>query len=192
MTDTYELLTKSDVILEGHFKLSSGRHSNVYINKDSIYRKHNLFYEVVLEIIHKIKNSGVSYDIVTGPAIAGAILAAPVSLSLRKTFIYPEKFESKMEFRRGYNKALNGKRVFIIEDIITTGSSVQKTVNAINDNNGIVVGVISIWNRTNWKLDNCINLTLINRPVESWTEEKCPICNDENNRTPLRDPKIYV
>ena len=134
----------------------------------------------------------------TGPAIAGAVLAAPLSINMRKTFIYPEKVITNyptnteiMEFRRGYDKVLDGKRVFIIEDIITTGGSVEKTNKAILDNGGIVVGVISIWNRSGWKLDNCENLTLINRPVESWNPEECPMCNDINNQIPLRDPKVF-
>jgi len=219
-TDMYELLKKSDVILEGHFKLTSGRHSNVYINKDSIYRKYELFSTTISEMINKILHSGINFDIITGPAIAGAILAAPLSIKMKKTFVYSEKiYEAKkvydmtevlmwpetekdrrytyksvsdrMEFRRGYDKVLDGKRVFIIEDVITTGGSIEKTNKAIRDNGGIVVGVISIWNRSGWRLNNCENLSLINRPVESWEPDKCPLCNDPNNRIPLRDPKIF-
>jgi len=196
--DMYELLKKGNVILEGHFKLRSGRHSNLYINKDSIYKNYHLFFTTISEMAHKILHSGVTFDIMTGPAIAGAILAAPLSIKMRKTFVYPEKTivdyptnKTIMEFRRGYDKELDKKRVFIIEDIITTGGSVEKTNKAIRDNGGIVVGVISIWNRSGWKLDNCVNLSLINRPVESWEPDKCPLCNDPNNRIPLRDPKIF-
>ncbi len=55
-----------------------------------------------------------------------------------------------MEFRRGYDKKLAGNHVLIVEDIITTGASVQKTADEIVKNGGFVIGVISIWNREGW------------------------------------------
>ena len=198
--NVYENLLKGNVILEGHFKLTSGRHSDVYINKDAIYKNPTLFNIVILEIEHKIRGSGIQCDVITAPPIAGTILAAPISLLLNKIFVYPEKVnkvmypgnqESRMEFRRGYDKTIKDKKVFIVEDIITTGGSVQQLANAILDCGGHIVGVISIWNRSNWKLDKCENYTLINKPVQSWLPEECPICNDEKNRIPLRDPKIF-
>ena len=85
----YELLVKSAVIMEGHFLLTSGRHSNVYINKDRIYSKPHLFSAVINEMVEKIRQSQTNFDIITGPAIAGAVLAAPISLLLNKTFVYP-------------------------------------------------------------------------------------------------------
>lgn len=210
--DLYKSLVKSSVIMEGHWILQSGKHAKLYVNKDEIYSNPYLYKKTIGEMTDKIKFSGITFDIITGPAIAGICLASPIALSLNKMFVYPEKkyelefeepameFEEpdklnlncdivskEMEFRRGYDKKLQGKRIFITEDIITTGDSVEKTVRAIKQNGGIVVGVICIWNRSGWKLPNCTNLSLINVPVESWTPENCPLC--QNSRSPLRDPK---
>ena len=206
--DLIDLLKKNDVVKEGHFKLSSGRHSKLYINKDDIYSNNELF-GVVCNMITKLISTKFKddFDIITGPAIAGAILAGPVSLILRKNFVYPEKkmeiykepyschgelhFRDKissmgMEFRRGYDKKIINSRVLIVEDIITTGQSVNQTIDAIKECGGTPIGIVSIWNRTGWNTTVCSNYQLINEYVESWNMAECPMCND---KIPLTDPK---
>jgi len=211
--ELYNSYVKGNVVMEGHWILQSGRHSKLYVNKDEIYSHPELYVKTIEEMSDKIGHSGINFDIITGPAIAGMCLASPISIKLGKQFVYPEKkyeiefedpameFEEpdklnlncdivskEMEFRRGYDKKLNGKRVFITEDVITTGNSVEKTVRAIRQNNGIVVGVVAIWNRSGWKLPDAYNVSLINVPVESWLPDDCPLC--KNSRSPLRDPKV--
>jgi len=211
MRSLYEKMIDENVILDGHWILHSGRHAQLYVSKDKIYKSPNLYKDVVDEMSYKMEMTGINFDVVTGPAVAGAIIASPVSLNLGKVFVYPEKkmevettelpmmdrevrmehkiVSKEMEFRRGYDKDLNGKRVFLTEDVITTGDSVEQTVRAIRGNGGIVVGVFAIWNRTNWKLQGVPTYSLIDRPVESWTEDECPLCGDPKN--PLRDPKMF-
>jgi len=186
-----EFLIDNNIIKKGHFFLSSGQHSDTYINKDSIFCNPYVFHKIV----HKITKLTISfkYDIITGPAVAGAILAAPVSIILsNKKFVYPEKFKSNdnidyMCFRRGYDKIIKNQKILIIEDIITTGSSVIKTMNSICNLGGSVAGIICIWNRTNWKPDNNIKIeSIINKQVESWVKNECPLCS---KNIPLTDPK---
>lgn len=203
-----KLYEEANIIKQGHFKLSSGRHSNLYINKDAIYAS-NIFQDTVQAISHNV--DVLKADIITGPAVAGAVLAAPVWFNLmndptlyRKDlqFVYLEKVkklvnafgcpecegEAKefMEFRRGYDKVLRDKRVIIIEDIITTGSSVMKTADSIAECGGIVVGCCCIWNRTDWVSPDFPTYSLVNHRVESWEPDECPYCKDS---TPLTDPK---
>ena len=183
-------LKDNNVILNGHFLLRSGRHSDCYINKDLIYCNTGLFNITIVELFNSIKRNFdiETIDVITGPAIAGAILAAPLSLVLNKTFIYPEKDSTQnMVFNRGYDKILDNKNVLIIEDIITTGSSVIKTKNSIELCNGKVVGIISIWNRSGkTDLFDIKNISLINSKVESWDKNECPFCRDNIK---LTDPK---
>jgi len=191
------LLEKHGVVLSGHFKLTSGKHSNTYINKDSIYCKTDLFELVIRNMIFEIAMSFNGYEVITGPAIAGAILAAPIANTIGKTFVYPEKVEDqplhgdpskwwKMEFRRGYDKVIKDKRVLIVEDIITTGSSVEKTIKAIQECDGIPIGVMAIWNRTGWHKLSI--KSLINEKVDSWWPQNngCPLCIEG---VPLQDTK---
>lgn len=192
-----ELFEKYGIIKNGHFKLTSGKHSNQYINKDAIYSNPILFNKVVMKMVRVLDPYINTFDVITGPAIAGAVLAAPISLQLfDKIFVYPEKVEddplagnpskwTKMVFRRGYDKILKNKRVWIIEDIITTGSSVEKTIVAIEKCGGKVIGISAIWNRGLW-CKNTRFLSLINEIVSSYWPDECPNCKAGE---PLSNPK---
>jgi orotate phosphoribosyltransferase len=175
-------MLKKNVILDGHFELASGRHSNKYVNKDGIFSDATLFSVTAKKLIDVIEQEGLEFDIITGPAVAGAILAAPISIVLGKDFVYPEKnpvYES-MEFRRGYGKKLEGKKVIIVEDIITTGGSVNKTIEAIEENGGDVEKVYCIWNRSGKDDILKVSLTsLISEVVESYKKEDCPLCKED-------------
>lgn len=190
-----------NVISRGHFLLSSGRHSKEYINKDAIYSFPDLFACVIDEFSTILRSISLHYDVITGPAIAGAIIAAPLSIKLNKRFVYPEKAEIKryfsypikkilkvnvMKFNRGYDKVLKNKRVVVVEDVITTGGSVRRTIDAIKLCGGECVCVLAIWNRGSWKPKGVELISLINEPVISWTANECPLC--KNNIT-LTDPK---
>ena len=198
-----KLFEKYNIIKTGHFKLTSGKHSGQYINKDAIYCIPELFSLIVNKIYTNIWNTANydDYDVITGPALAGAILAAPVALKLGKIFVYPEKaIESKladnpndgvietniMKFRRGYDKRLKGYRIWLIEDIITTGGSIEKTIEAVELCGGKVVGISVIWNRGKWH-KNIPILSLINDPVRSYQPNECPYCRE--GRMPLQNPK---
>jgi orotate phosphoribosyltransferase len=181
-----KILEKKGIIKNGHFELTSGRHSDTYINKDSIYCVPELFELVILEM-SLIARNNFYCDIITGPAIAGAVLAAPIANSLSTIFIYPEKTEKGMQFRRGYDKVLeNNINVVIVEDIITTGKSINMTIEAIEKHGAQVSGIAAIWNRTGWKTDKCSTISLIDEPVESWDPESCPLCIEG---IPLENPK---
>jgi len=199
------IFEKYNVILKGHFKLTSGRHSDRFVNKDRIFSISTMFSAVIYNMAAELKNENVG--IITGPAIAGAILAGPISLTINKDFIYPEKIysighkqrighdefndyayidSSKIDFRRGYDKLINGRNFGIVEDIITTGNSVQKVIDKITEYGGHVEKVVAIWNRSNWKPDGIKIVSLVNQEIDSWEPEDCPLCKEGIE---LQDPK---
>lgn len=190
----YEQYKKHDIIRNGHFLLSHGRHSRLYIDKDKIYRS-PVFYDTITGLEKLIYKFALPDQfVITGPAIAGAVLAAPVWAQVQYqyplgavSFVYPEKIKNIMTFRRGYDEHLNGKTVIIVEDIITTGVSVLQTAKAINDCGGKVLGCVCIWNRSSWFTGQFLTHSLINKLVQSWPQEFCPVCAEGN--IPLTDPK---
>ena len=186
--DLIDQMKQENIIMEGHFKLRSGKHSNFYINKDSIYSNPELFSRVGIGLVEKIQQNFNDYDIITGPAIAGAILASPISIILNKTLVYPEKDEnSGMVFRRGYDKILKNKKVVIVEDIVTTGNSIILTKDAVELCGGKVIGCVVIWNRSGD--DTLLPLemhSLIKNVVKAWDLIDCPLCS---NKIELTDPK---
>lgn len=195
-----EAYIQDGIILNGHFEFRSGMHSNQYISKDKICCDPILFKSTVEILANLIVEEGLDVicDVITGPAVAGAIFAAPISLMFNKTFIYPEKtsstLASSMEFRRGFDKVLEGKKVILIEDIITTGGSVVNTIEAVVSAGGEVMGVVCIWNRSTEQMQllsgpNFSGIpvhSLINQPVEIWNPDHCPLCKED---VPLTNPK---
>ena len=185
---------EENIIREGHFLLSSGRHSELYIDKDRIYRS-KLFPSVIASLAWACKLFDLqNIDILTGPAIAGAVLAAPVYYEVQRqlygkpmNFVYPEKIMDEMTFRRGYDEFLDKKKVLLIEDIITTGNSVMKTAKSVYSCGGIVKGVVCIWNRTAWQSKYFKTISLIDEIVPSWEPKECPLCY--LNEIPLTNPK---
>jgi orotate phosphoribosyltransferase len=192
------LLRKYNIIKEGHFILTSGKHSNFYINKDAIYCQPTLYRQIFTEIWLSIRHYKEYIEVVTGPAIAGAILAQPIaSLLGDKIFVYPEKTNKneygetipgiQMKFRRGYDRVIKDKKVWITEDIITTGGNVEKTIKAIEKCKGEVLGISCIWNRNpNYAPSKGLFIPLINEQVLSFFPEDCPYCL---NNLPLQNPK---
>ena len=190
--DLVDTLKSEGIVLEGHFNLSSGRHSNLYINKDLIYSNKSLFSKVGMDLIELIKENFDDFDIITGPAIAGAILAAPIALVLNKTFVYPEKLYKTrkidyygdactvldgkyMDFKRGYEKIIEGKKVIIVEDVVTTGASILSTRDVVIKYGGNVLGSVVIWNRTgNDSLFPITMHSLIKEKEETWEADNCP------------------
>lgn len=191
--DIMKLFKYNNVILDGHFKLRSGLHSNIYINKDAIYCNH-LVYKTILRKLNRLINDTFpidTFNIITGPAIAGAILASPLSLDFEETFVYPEKDSNgNMKFNRGYDKVIKDKKVLIIEDIITTGNSVNSVISAIADCGGTTIGIISIWNRSNVKF-SISNFSLLTDKIPTWDSKICPLCQNNIDLTNPKTGEIY-
>lgn len=205
MTKYKKMLEEAGVIKKGHFKLTSGRHSDTYINKDGIYCNPELFERTAFLLEREVGdgyNGIAAVDVITGPALAGAILAAPIALRTGKIFVYPEKvpeitwpvgvphemaypiIKTTMQLRRGFPEVVKGKRVLLIEDIITTGKSVRETAECIQKAGGEIVEIRCIWNRSGVPFlgmglsqkSNAPILSISNDPVESWEPEECPLC----------------
>lgn len=199
----FDVLKNADIVLAGHFVLRSGRHSDLYINKDLILTKPTLFREIVTQFHYRIVNSlrntlklDISDLVISGPAVSGAIFSAPLSYSLDMPLVYPEKLtvseKTLMVYRRGFDTFLSGKSVILIEDIVTTGGSVMQTIGAINSCGGTVVAVFSLWDRGSNLPGRLLSTkvhyeTLVDHPVNSWEPTECPLC--KNNMKFISNPR---
>lgn len=191
-----KILEESKAVLKGHFVLASGRHSRKYINKDAIYLYPRFLSEISREIfLHFL---GKDVEVIAGPAVGGAILAHWVgswyrSLNFQPLVVFSEEnyrlpitfqdLTEKSIFRRGYDKMIPGKRVLVVDDVLTTGSSVKKVVEAVKKLEGKVIGVAVVVNRGNVTAKECGDIpelyALINLKIQSWLEEKCPLCRKD-------------
>ena len=119
------VLKDKNSILEGHFLLTSGLHSNYYIEKFRILEDPKLLNDVCISMSEPFIDKKI--DIILGAAIGGILLAGGVGRHLGKKHIFSERVDGAMKLRRGFNIS-KGDRVLIVEDIITTGGSVFELI----------------------------------------------------------------
>ncbi len=194
---SFKELEDASIVQSGHFKLRTGKHSNRYINKDLILTHPDLFSSIIDGFRHryyyKVGNSftvkQIENLVFTGPAVAGAIFGAALAYSLRTPFVYPEKVkisdeEGKMQFRRGFDTYLKDKIVIVIEDIVTTGASILKTIDAVDICGGTVIYTLSLLDRGSL-LSKVINYdSLIYQNLPAWNPDECPLCAEGIEMTP--------
>lgn len=140
------------VITDDHFVYTSGKHGEVYVNKDALYPHTEEVSKVGMMFAEKYKDMDV--DVVAAPALGGIILSTWTAFHLSKLKgkevlgVYAEKMPDKsMAFTRGYDNLIKGKKVVVIEDLATTGGSVKKVVDLVRETGGDVVGVCVMVNR---------------------------------------------
>ena len=166
------LLKEKNAILEGHFLLTSGKHSNFYIEKFRILEDPTLLSSVCDAMSKRYIDKGV--DIVLGAAIGGILLAGGVGKCLSKKHIFSERVNGEMELRRGFSIS-KGDKILIVEDIITTGGSVFELVQLAEKNEAEIVGIVSLIHRATTDINFGYNYsTLLKFPVESWETNDMP------------------
>lgn len=168
-------LRDSGALLEGHFLLASGRHSEQYIEKFRLLEQPRLTSRLCAEIARRFESDGI--ECVVGPVTGGIILAFEVARILGTRAVYAERADDGVNFdlRRGF--ALKpGEKCLIVEDIVTTGGSAQKVVELARANGGEVVGVALLVDRSNGALqiDAPRVESLLTMQVESWAPGEEP------------------
>ncbi|CAF3790824.1 unnamed protein product [Rotaria sp. Silwood1] len=128
--DVLEIFKKADAYLEGHFVLTSGYHSPHYFQKSKVFQYPEYNSKLAAGIIEKFK--GKKIDVVLSPAVGAIVLGNEVARQLNVRFIFAERENGVMSIRRGFE--LNeGENVLVVEDIITTGSSVQEVIDMLKN-----------------------------------------------------------
>ena len=169
-----KLLKDSGALLEGHFLLTSGRHSNKYIEKFRLIESPEHLDRICELMSDMYKQENV--DIILGAAIGGILLSGGVGKHLDRKTIFTERVEGKMELRRGF-EIKDNDRVLIVEDIVTTGGSIFELIKVVEEYNGSVVGIVSIVNRSVDKIDFGYEFkSLLEYPIQSYDSPKCPEC----------------
>lgn len=185
MDKTLELLKKSDALLEGHFILSSGKHSNKYIQCAKLIENPVYCEEVANIIGEKLKEKGIEVDLCVGPAMGGVIISYELARALGVNAIFTERENGQMTLRRGF-EIKEGMKVIIVEDVITTGKSSFETVDVIRSCGAEVLALTSIVNRSN--KDEINGLPIISATkidVDTWDEGEVP---DDLKNIPATKP----
>ncbi|MEM1483972.1 orotate phosphoribosyltransferase [Oscillospiraceae bacterium PP1C4] len=171
-----EVLRESGVLLEGHFLLTSGKHSNKYMQCAKIFRHTKYSEELCSALAEMYKDEKI--DVVIGPAMGAVQMAYEVSRSVGCENFFTEREDGKMVLRRGF-EITPGMRCLLVEDVVTTGGSVAEVAELVKASGGVVVGIGSIVDRSNGKVDFGVPFKAV-YPVEviSWEADQCPLCKD--------------
>jgi len=169
-----EIFQKAGAILNGHFLLASGLHSPVYWEKFQVLQFPNYTEQLCRMISSHFQKQKV--QLVAGPTTGGIILAFEVARQLGVRGIFAEKEGEERSFRRGF--AVNpGERVLIVDDILTTGSSICQVIAAVTRQGGIVIGIGVLVDRSEQGIEFGVPLFSCHRVVTpTYTPQDCPLC----------------
>jgi orotate phosphoribosyltransferase len=178
-----QIFQKSRAILNGHFLLASGLHSPVYWEKFQVLQYPNYTESLCRMIATHFQKQGV--QVVAGPTTGGIILAYEVARQLGVRGIFAEKEGDIRAFRRGFS-INSGERVLIVDDILTTGSSIVEVMAAVTGQGGIVIGIGVLVDRSEQGIEFGVPLFSCLRSVTpAYAPSDCPLCTA---RIPLVKP----
>lgn len=169
-----QALTDAEAIRTGHFVLTSGRHSGGYVQCARILEDPALTTLLARSAVERLPE-GLDIDLVAAPAVGGLIIGFAVAQALGVKFIFSEREQGKMVFRRSFEVPV-GARVLVVEDVVTTGGSVGEVIDLVRDGGGVVVGVVSLIDRGGEKKFQADFWPLLKLEVESWDPDSCSLC----------------
>ena len=182
-SDTEEIFRKSGALLEGHFLLTSGLHSPAYWEKFRVLQFPNYTEQLCGMIADHFREREI--QVVAGPTTGGIILAFEVARQLGVRGIFAEKEGDERTFRRGFNID-PGERVLIVDDILTTGSSIREVIGAVNKLDGKIIGIGVLVDRSEQATEFGVPLFSCHRAITTtYKPEDCPLCTA---RIPLVKP----
>ncbi|SRR5258708_1388091 len=173
------------IITDSHLVLTSGRHSNAYINKDALY-PHTKQTSRICELFAE-KHKELDIDVVAAPSLGGIVLETWTAYHLSELKgkeilgVYTEKTPDKNQiFTRGYDQLIKNKNVLILEDLTATGGSVKKVIDSVRQVGGNVSAVCVMVNRDPQNItSDTIGApfsSLAELEIESYEEADCPLC----------------
>ena len=181
------VLEQKGAVLRGHFELSSGRHSDVFVQKFRVLEHPRLaqrFGESLAELFDN------DFDVVAAPAVGAVVLGFTTALAGDARSIFAERSEGRLGFRRGFAIEPH-ERVLVVEDVVTTGGSAREVVDLVKASGAEVVGVGALLDRGGHSHSDAIAAlgaplrALVQLDVDSWERSECPLCASNE---PVEDP----
>ncbi|KNF07192.1 orotate phosphoribosyltransferase PyrE [Gottschalkia purinilytica] len=177
-----ETLKEKEILLEGHFILSSGKHSDKYIQCAKLLQYPDKAEEFLKIVVNKVKT--LDFDIIVGSAIGGIIVAYEIGRQLGKPVIFTERKNGKMTLRRGF-EIKEGQKILIADDVVATGKTSKEIIELFESLMAKVIGVACIVDKEGidigYPIYSCRKLNL-----KSFEEKDCPLCKKD---LPIREGK---
>lgn len=172
--DILQIFRDCGAVLHGHFRLSSGKHSDTYFEKFQVLQHPHHVQQLCGELAARFRDERT--DVVVGPTTGGVIIAYEVARQLGTRAIYAEREGDKRVLRRGFTLH-EGERVLVVDDILTTGGSVREVLEMLEPYRVQLVGIGILVDRTGGQVDlGTRTESLLQMVVEAWQPEECPLC----------------
>ena len=171
------LFKDSDALLQGHFKLTSGKHSEWYFEKIRLIEKPAALERIIDLLVEKIRAEKKDFEYVVSPAYGAIAIGFLAALKLGKKFAFTQRLDEKMSFRSGFT-GLDDSRAIIVEDILTTGGSINEVVECLKLRGVEVAGIYVLVDRTAGEvlIEGRPVGSLLALKVEAFEPEACPFC----------------
>ena len=169
--EVHELFERHGAISSGHFKLSSGRHSDTYVQCARVLEHPR----VATSLAHALSTRfNGPIDVVVSPAMGGMLIGYLVAHELGCRFLFTERVDGAMTLRRGQALA-QGERALVVEDVITTGGSAAEVVSLVEAARAVLTGVGSLIDRSQGDLSFRLE-AMLKVSATSWEPSDCPLC----------------
>jgi orotate phosphoribosyltransferase len=170
-SEVRELFERHGAISSGHFKLSSGRHSDTYVQCARVLEHPRVAASLANALADRC---GERVGLVVSPALGGLLIGYLVALEIGCRFLFTERVDGAMALRRG--QALDpGERALVVEDVITTGGSAAEVIRLVEQAGGVVAGVASLIDRSEGQPPFHLE-ALLEVAATSWDPAECPLC----------------
>lgn len=173
--EVLQIFKQAGAYLQGHFKLTSGLHSDTYFEKFQVLQYPHYTARICKELADRFRYDNI--DLVIGAATGGIIVAYEIARQLEVRANFTERENGKMALRRGF-KIIKGERILLVEDVATTGGSVREVMEVIQEQEGDLVGIGLLVDRSGGKLDfgGVRTESLLTIQARTYTEAECPLC----------------
>ena len=172
LEESLKILKETNALIEGHFILSSGLHSSIYVQCAQLMSKPEQALKICQSLASKIKKEFVEIDLVLSPAMGGVVVGYEIGKLINKNSIFSERVNGEFQLRRDF-KIQKGSKVLIVEDVITTGKSSIECSKLIEVNEASLIGFACIIDRSNGKSG-------IKKKIVSQVKLNIPTYNKEN------------
>ena len=184
--DVVGLLQEHGAILNGHFQLPSGFHTQTYIQTSLVMQYPNLAQKVAKEMALKFPQE---INVVISPSVGSMVIGQEVARVKKARSIFTERINGVMVLKRDF-KITEGERVLVVDDVLNTGRMCSEAINLARGYGAKVIGVVAIVDRSTADLTLNVPVRgLISYPLQLFTPDNCPLCRQ---KMPLTIPGSTV
>ncbi len=174
--EVIRIFKKSGALLEGHFRLTSGLHSDRYLQCALVLQHPEHAAALGAALALRLKELAGLPDLVIAPALGGILVSHEVARNLGVRGIFAERQEGVLKLRRGF-EIKSGEKAYVVEDVVTTGGSTKETMDVVTHAGGIVLAAGSLIDRTGGRTDLGVpRAALAVFDIPTYSADECPLC----------------